>query len=111
VRRPEAASGDTIAIDEAHYTREVGARSALRVASELLDQMKSALKGSRLADAARDKSLYLVGGSFRVREPVGVTCHIVTTAAQPGIGTTHRSTATTGWLDGSASGSSRPVSM
>ncbi len=34
-------------------------------ALDLLDQMKIALKGSRLADAARDRSLYLVGGSFR----------------------------------------------
>jgi len=34
-------------------------------ASELLDQIKTALKGSRLTDAARDRSLYLVGGSFR----------------------------------------------
>jgi exopolyphosphatase / guanosine-5'-triphosphate,3'-diphosphate pyrophosphatase len=34
-------------------------------ASDLLDQMRAGLKGSRLADAARDRSLYLVGGSFR----------------------------------------------
>jgi exopolyphosphatase / guanosine-5'-triphosphate,3'-diphosphate pyrophosphatase len=34
-------------------------------AVELLEQMKFALKGSRLTDAARDRSLYLVGGSFR----------------------------------------------
>ena len=34
-------------------------------ASELLDQLKVGLKGSRLIDAARDRSLYLVGGSFR----------------------------------------------
>ena len=34
-------------------------------AVELLEQMKGDLKGSRLIDAARDRSLYLVGGSFR----------------------------------------------
>jgi exopolyphosphatase/guanosine-5'-triphosphate,3'-diphosphate pyrophosphatase len=34
-------------------------------ASDLLDQVKSTLKGSRLTNAARDRSLYLVGGSFR----------------------------------------------
>ena len=34
-------------------------------ASDLLDQIRAGLKGSRLADAARDRSLYLVGGSFR----------------------------------------------
>ena len=34
-------------------------------AADLFDQMKAALKGSRLADAARGRSLYLVGGSFR----------------------------------------------
>jgi len=34
-------------------------------ASELLDQIRSALKGGRLTDAARGRSLYLVGGSFR----------------------------------------------
>ena len=34
-------------------------------AGDLLNQMKTALKGSRLTDAARDRSLYLVGGSFR----------------------------------------------
>jgi exopolyphosphatase/guanosine-5'-triphosphate,3'-diphosphate pyrophosphatase len=34
-------------------------------ASDLLDQIRVGVKGSRLADAARDRSLYLVGGSFR----------------------------------------------
>ena len=34
-------------------------------ASDLLLQMRAGVKDSRLADAARDRSLYLVGGSFR----------------------------------------------
>ena len=34
-------------------------------AVDLLDRMRSGLKSSRLVDAARDRSLYLVGGSFR----------------------------------------------
>jgi len=38
--------------------------------------------------------LHTIGVSFRIREGGGFSCHIVTTAAQPGIATTHRSTAT-----------------
>lgn len=34
-------------------------------AVDLLDRIRSGLKNSRLVDAARDRSLYLVGGSFR----------------------------------------------
>ncbi len=40
----------------------LGARPS---ADDLLEQIRAAISGGRLADAARDRSLYLVGGSFR----------------------------------------------
>jgi hypothetical protein len=38
--------------------------------------------------------VHIIGASFSIRTPEAVICHILTTAAQPGIGTFHRSTAT-----------------
>jgi hypothetical protein len=35
--------------------------------------------------------VHVIGGAFRIREPGGITCLATTTAAQPGIGTFHRS--------------------
>jgi len=35
-------------------------------------------------------TVHVIGASFAIREPFGVSCHIRTTAAQPGIGTFHR---------------------
>jgi hypothetical protein len=37
---------------------------------------------------------HVVGASWRVREPGGITCHARSTAAQPAIGTYHRNTIT-----------------
>jgi hypothetical protein len=43
----------------------------------------------------RSFTLHLVGESVSIREPVfGIRCHIRTTETQPGIGISHRSTAT-----------------
>jgi hypothetical protein len=37
--------------------------------------------------------LHVVGASFFIREPIfGIRCHVLTTSAQPGVGTFHRST-------------------
>jgi hypothetical protein len=37
---------------------------------------------------------HVIGASFRIREPFGITCHVVTTAASPAIGIFHRNTIT-----------------
>jgi hypothetical protein len=39
-------------------------------------------------------TIHVVGGSFRVREPGGVTCHFRSTTAEPDIGIFHRNTVT-----------------
>jgi len=38
--------------------------------------------------------IHVIGVSFRIRTPEAVTCHFVSTAAEPGVGISHRSTAT-----------------
>jgi len=42
----------------------------------------------------RSLIIHIIGASFQGRTTEGITCHFVTTAAQPGIGRTHRDTAT-----------------